>query len=67
MRFYFFFCLLLSSFLVDAQSVLPFNDPVLPMEERVQDLLKRLILREKVLLMCDYSSSVLRLGIKECN
>ena len=39
----------------------------LPVEERAQDLLQRLTLQEKVLLMCDYSSPIPRLGIKRYN
>lgn len=67
MKIYLFLCLFLSPFFVNAQSVLPFNDSALPVENRVQDLLKRLTLQEKVLLMCDYSSSIPRLGIKKYN
>ncbi|WP_278508138.1 xylan 1,4-beta-xylosidase, partial [Bacteroides nordii] len=67
MRIYLFFCLFLSSLSVGAQGILPFNNPDLPVEERVEDLVRRLTLHEKVLLMCDYSSSVPRLGIKQYN
>lgn len=67
MRIYLFFCLFLSSLSVGAQGILPFNNPDLPVEERVEDLVRRLTLHEKVLLMCDYSSPVPRLGIKQYN
>ena len=56
MRICFLFCLFLSSLSIGAQGILPFNNSDLPVEERAQDLLQRLTLQEKVLLMCDYSS-----------
>lgn len=49
MRIYLFFCLFLSSLSVGAQGILPFNNPDLPVEERVEDLVRRLTLHEKVL------------------
>ena len=67
MRICFLFCLFLSSLSIGAQGILPFNNSDLPVEERAQDLLQRLTLQEKVLLMCDYSSPIPRLGIKRYN
>ena len=47
MRIYLFFCLFLSSLSVGAQGILPFNNPDLPVEERVEDLVRRLTLHER--------------------
>lgn len=66
MKLRLFFCLLFFPLLVKAQ-VLPFNDSSLSIEKRTEELLKRLTLKEKVLLMCDYSIAIPRLGIKEYN
>ena len=66
MRICFLFCLFLSSLSIGAQGILPFNNSDLPVEERAQDLLQRLTLQEKVLLMCDYSSNDIIGGMKHC-
>jgi beta-glucosidase len=46
-----------------APSDLPFRDPSLPLERRVEDLLSRLTLEEKVSLMIERAAPVERLGI----
>ena len=46
-----------------APSVLPFRNPDLPIEQRIDDLIARLTLEEKVSLMIDRAASVDRLGI----
>jgi len=45
----------------------PFQDPGLTSEERANDLITRLTLEEKALLMCDRSEAIPRLGIKTFN
>ena len=44
---------------------LPFQNPTLSNQERAKDLLSRLTLEEKALLMCDESEAIPRLGIKK--
>ncbi len=46
-----------------AEAPLPFRDPALPLESRVQDLLQRLTVEEKAGLMKNVSEPVPRLGI----
>jgi len=46
---------------------LPFQNPDLSPEERARDLISRLTLEEKALLLCDQSPAIPRLGIKEFN
>ncbi|MFI5130855.1 MAG: xylan 1,4-beta-xylosidase [Chitinophagales bacterium] len=46
---------------------LPYQDPKLTSEERARDLISRLTLEEKALLMQDQSPAILRLGIKKFN
>lgn len=46
---------------------LPFQDPTLPVEQRVEDLLSRLTLDEKVSLMMNGSPAIDRLGIPQFN
>lgn len=41
----------------------PFRDPDLPLETRVNDLVSRLTLEEKIELMCQYQAEIPRLGI----
>ncbi len=45
----------------------PFQNPNLSSEERARDLISRLTLEEKALLMCDQSDAIPRLGIKKFN
>ena len=65
MRIYLFFCLFLSSLSVGAQGILPFNNPDLPVEERVEDALEkseRSMEREsneKIMAISEYSDTVL--------
>lgn len=42
----------------------PFQNPDLPLETRVNDLVSRLTLDEKINLMCQYQEGIPRLGIK---
>jgi len=46
---------------------LPYQDPKLSSEERAKDLISRLTLEEKAILMCDQSDPIPRLGIKRFN
>lgn len=50
-----------------AEELPVFRDPSRPLEERVEDLLSRLTLEEKVSQMLYYSSAIPRLGIPEYN
>lgn len=43
----------------------PFQDPDLPLEERVRDLVSRLTLDEKIELMCQYQTEIPRLGVQK--
>lgn len=43
----------------------PFQDPDLPLEERVHDLVSRLTLDEKIELMCQYQAEIPRLGVQK--
>ncbi len=45
----------------------PFQNPKLSTEERAKDLVSRLTLEEKAILMCDQSEPISRLGIKRFN
>jgi beta-glucosidase len=47
--------------------ILPYKNPALDFEQRADDLIKRLTLEEKVMLMQDASKPVERLGIKAYN
>ena len=44
---------------------MPYQTPSLSSEERARDLLSRLTLEEKAILMCDISEAIPRLGIKK--
>ncbi|XRQ13471.1 glycoside hydrolase family 3 C-terminal domain-containing protein [Actinomadura welshii] len=46
-----------------ARAALPFRDPALPVQERVDDLLGRLTLDEKISLLHQYQPAIPRLGI----
>ncbi|ADY50689.1 Beta-glucosidase [Pseudopedobacter saltans DSM 12145] len=61
------FLIFISSQLLAQSKQYPFQDANLPFEKRVNDLLSRLTLEEKVSLMQDVSRSVERLGIKQYN
>jgi beta-glucosidase len=45
----------------------PYQNPNLSSEERAKDLISRLTLEEKAILMCDQSDAIPRLGIKKFN
>ncbi|MBR3522694.1 MAG: glycoside hydrolase family 3 protein, partial [Prevotella sp.] len=47
-----------------AQELLPFQNPALSAEERANDLISRLTLKEKAKLMIDESEALPRLGLK---
>lgn len=47
--------------------ILPYQNPQLSCTERAKDLVTRLTLEEKALLMCDDSEAIPRLGIKRFN
>ena len=57
---------LLFSFSLWAQ-LFPYQNPKLSSEERAIDLISRLTLEEKAILMCDISEAIPRLGIKKFN
>ncbi|MBN2524601.1 MAG: glycoside hydrolase family 3 C-terminal domain-containing protein [Bacteroidales bacterium] len=61
----FFFILLLTTF--SCSSTETYKNPKLPVEERVEDLISRMTLEEKIRQMIDYADSVPRLGIPEYN
>ncbi|MBR0048681.1 MAG: glycoside hydrolase family 3 C-terminal domain-containing protein [Prevotella sp.] len=59
-------CLALSATMaVTAQDLLPYQNAKLPVEQRVDDLLSRLTLDEKVSLMMNTSPAIKRLGIPQ--
>jgi beta-glucosidase len=60
------FTILLCSFLSFGQK-LPYQNPLLSSEERANDLMNRLTIPEKAILMCDVSEAIPRLGIKKFN
>ncbi len=51
----------------NSQPKYPFQDPNLPVDERVEDLISRLTLEEKISLMPTRQAAVERLGIREYN
>ncbi|MDA6070642.1 glycoside hydrolase family 3 C-terminal domain-containing protein [Flavobacterium sp. AC] len=57
---------LMSFFSVNAQQY-PYKNPSLSSAERAKDLVSRLTLEEKAVLMCDQSDAIPRLGIKKFN
>src|SRR5690606_7120657 len=63
-RFFLAFTLMIAGI---AQAQEPYKNPELSFEARVEDLLKRLTLEEKVILMHDVSQPIERLGIKPYN
>ncbi len=52
---------------VSSAQLLPYQDPTLSNTERAKDLLSRLTLEEKAMLMLDESPAIPRLGIKKFN
>ena len=58
---------LLLPLLVGAQELLPFRNPELSREDRIEDLVSRLTLEEKVGMMMHGSKGVERLGIPDYN
>src|SRR5512138_2956282 len=58
-------CLIISGGLWAQQY--PFQNPDLSFEDRAKDLISRLNLEEKAILMCDQSDAIPRLGIKKFN
>ena len=58
-------CVLATSLSINAQQKLPFQNPSLSTEQRVDDLMKRLTLEEKVKLMMNGSPAIERLGIPQ--
>lgn len=69
MRIYKLLCVLffLPTFVIGQQISFPFQDPELDPQIRVDDLLKRLTLEEKVAQMQDVSPAISRLGITQYN
>ena len=63
---YLFIISLLSFFSVNAQQY-AYKNPSLNSAERAKDLISRLTLEEKAVLMCDQSDAIPRLGIKKFN
>lgn len=59
-------CLLFASLSITGQNH-PYQNPALSSEQRANDLLSRLTLEEKAILMCDQSDAIPRLGIKKFN
>src|SRR5215213_11091322 len=66
MRIKFVFALLILSTFCYSQK-LPYQNPDLSSAERAKDLISRLTLEEKALLMQDQSPAIPRLGIKKFN
>ena len=64
-RFFLFGLSLLASLAVSAQDLLPYQNPELPVEQRVEDLLSRLTLEEKTKLMMNGSPAIPRLGLPQ--
>lgn len=63
---YLFLISLLAALSLNAQQ-LPYKNPSLSSTERAKDLISRLTLEEKAVLMCDQSDAIPRLGIKKFN
>lgn len=57
----------LTAMLGRAQADYPFRDPSLPLEQRVEDLLKRLTLEEKIAQLMNDAPAIERLGIPAYN
>src|ERR1044071_2923363 len=66
MKFIFGLLLLLCSLFCFSQK-LPYQNPELSFKQRAKDLIARLTLEEKALLMQDQSPAIPRLGIKKFN
>jgi beta-glucosidase len=63
---YLFLISIFSVLSLNAQQ-LPYKNPSLSSTERAKDLISRLTLEEKAVLMCDQSDAIPRLGIKKFN
>ncbi|GLX66430.1 glycoside hydrolase family 3 protein [Paenibacillus glycanilyticus] len=48
----------------NANPSFPFHNPELPLEQRVNDLVNRFTLEEKINLMCQYQDEIAHLGVK---
>ncbi len=59
--------LLILIFIFSCSSIEPYKNPNLPVEKRVEDLISRMTLEEKILQMIDHADSISRLGIPEYN
>ena len=64
-RFFFLGLSLMASLAVSSQEILPYQNPELPVEQRVDDLLSRLTLEEKTQLMMNGSPAIPRLGLPQ--
>lgn len=64
-----FYTVFIFSFAINcwSQQLLPYQNPSLSSEARAKDLISRLTLEEKAILMCDQSDAIPRLGIKKFN
>jgi len=60
-----FSLVLTASLTATAQEVMPWQDPASPIEQRINDLMGRLTLEEKVQLMMNGSRAISRLGIPQ--
>jgi beta-glucosidase len=67
MKINYLFLIILSSVLSLNAQQLPYKNPSLSSTERAKDLISRLTLEEKAVLMCDQSDAIPRLGIKKFN
>ncbi len=57
--------ILLSAALLPAQSLLPYQNPALPLQQRVNDLVSRMTLEEKVSQMQNHAVGIPRLNVPE--
>lgn len=64
---FFVLCLVLLAAIVNAQEQLPFRNPSIPVEERVNDLISRMTLKEKADQLVYTAPAIPRLGIPAYN